>query len=87
MGDGNSTPCSPMDSDIYTLEGKDGRPAHDTDDKKIDDDMTVPLLIVGNKIDKLSSSEKLALQTACAQQVFVVSRKLNYSENSRNFVI
>lgn len=33
---------------------------------------SLPLLIVGNKIDKLSWTEKVALQTANEQQIFVV---------------
>ena len=38
-----------------------------------DTEFSVPLLIVGNKIDKLSRADRSTLQTACAQQVFVVS--------------
>ena len=37
-----------------------------------DIEFSVPLLIVGNKIDKLSRTDRVTLQTACAQQVFVV---------------
>ena len=32
-------------------------------------------ILVGNKVDKLSATEKITLQIACAQQVFVVSRR------------
>jgi GTP-binding protein EngB required for normal cell division len=44
-------------------------------EKESEESSSVPLLIVGNKIDKLNAHEKLALQNACPQQVFVVSRE------------
>lgn len=69
--DSNGVPDNLMDSDIFSLEG-----GHDNvslkDAREIDEETSVPLLIVGNKVDKLSVSGKLALQVACAQQVFVV---------------
>ena len=40
--------------------------------KEFDGEFSVPLLIVGNKMDKLSRNDQKALQMACAQQVFVV---------------
>ena len=44
-------------------------------EKESEESSSVPLLIVGNKIDKLNAHEKLALQNACPQQVFVVSHE------------
>ena len=51
-----------------SLNGKDENKA------SADSEFSVPLLIVGNKVDKLSRNDRVTLQTACAQQVFVSSR-------------
>ena len=40
--------------------------------KEFDGEFSVPLLIVGNKMDKLSRNDQKTLQMACAQHVFVV---------------
>ena len=40
--------------------------------QEFDGEFSVPLLIVGNKMDKLSRNDQKTLQMACAQQVFVV---------------
>ena len=66
-----------IESDLYAVEG--GTGVYTDVEQKEDDDNSLPLLIVGNKIDKLSATEKLALQTACAQQVFVVSLTDNFT--------
>jgi hypothetical protein len=73
--DSNGAPDNLMDSDDFSLEGGHGRiPLKDT--RENDEASSVPLLIVGNKVDKLSASGKLTLQAACAQQVFVVRRSI-----------
>lgn len=59
-----------MDLDDFSLEGG------QKDMRENDEASSVPLLIVGNKVDKLSASGKLALQVACAQQVFVVRQSI-----------
>ena len=56
----------------YDLEGADSRRPLDPSTRGGEDGTSVPLLIVGNKIDKLTASEKLEVQTACPQQIFVV---------------
>jgi hypothetical protein len=39
--------------------------------------MSLPLVIVGNKVDKLSWNERSTLVAACPQQIFVVSISRN----------
>jgi hypothetical protein len=69
--DSNGAPDNLMNS----LEGGHERiPLNDT--RENDEASSVPLLIVGNKVDKLSASGKLTIQAACAQQVFVVRHLL-----------
>ena len=57
----------------YDLEGGDSRRPLDSSTRGGEDATSVPLLIVGNKIDKLTASEKLEIQLACPQQIFMVS--------------
>lgn len=69
-----------MDSDDFSLEGGHERlPLKDA--RENEEASSVPLLIVGNKVDKLSASGKLTLQAACAQQVFVVRHSVTKSRN------
>ena len=62
-----------QENDASNLESGDRRISIQSNDWE-NADISLPLLIVGNKIDKLSATEKLALQTACPQQVFVVNK-------------
>lgn len=62
-----------LDTDAYNLESGGNRTYADGAEKETDERSSVPLLIVGNKIDKLNAHEKLALQNACPQQIFVVN--------------
>ena len=65
--------------DVCDLEGGESRISIQSQSNEIEQkDYSIPLLIVANKIDKLNLSEKIALQTACSQQVFVVSTTLGH---------
>ena len=70
-------------SDVFDLEGGESRIPLQTEQVENGDD-PIPLLIVANKIDKLSLTERVALQTACAQQIFVVSTEENYCVQNNN---
>ena len=66
-----------LKSDLFDLEGGESRISIQSKSDEVEKkDYSIPLLIVANKIDKLSPSEKIALQSACSQQVFVVSMTL-----------
>lgn len=69
-----------LDADAYNLESGGNRTYADGAEKESEESSSVPLLIVGNKIDKLNAHEKLALQNACPQQIFVVSCNIIYRD-------
>lgn len=70
--DGSKGMSDVIEGSKYDLEGGDSRRPLDPRTRGGEDATSVPLLIVGNKIDKLTASEKLEVQTACPQQIFVV---------------
>ena len=73
--------------DIFDLEGGESRISIQSQSNEVEQkDYSIPLLIVANKIDKLNLSEKIALQSACSQQVFVVSMALCHAVVIESFL-